>query len=188
MRDAEPANRAAIRSIASRHGPAVCRSKAMASVLAASSARVAVPGDAHDRSGLCRHDLVYLIGVIIDAALLRRRASLRRCAVGGVGRPGYRVRILLDLRRVDVGAGNAAREQAVAGPGTAPLSPAWSGGSVKGSSVPILCHVLTSVAGCHPRRTKRRPRPCRLRPVLCIRPALPLTRPDYSVVAREPAP
>lgn len=98
----------------------------------------------------CRHDLGQrLIGVGQSTQRSCGAApAVRRCGGNGVGHPGYRVRILLDLRRVDVGAGNAAREQAVA-PGQRRYRLRGQG-SVKGSpSVPILCHVLTSVAGCH---------------------------------------
>ncbi len=64
----------------------------------------------------CRHDLGQrLIGVGQSTQRSCGAApAVRRCGGNGVGHPGYRVRILLDLRRVDVGAGNAAREQAVA--------------------------------------------------------------------------
>lgn len=115
----------------------------------------------------CRHDLGQrFIGVGQPTQRSCGAApAVRRCSGNGVGHPGYRVRILLDLWRVDVGAGNAASEQAVAprqrryrlrGQG---ISQGFAFGANRVPCAHICCRVPS------PRLYRTRPRPCRLRPV-----------------------
>lgn len=136
----------------------------------------------------CRHDLGQrLIGVGQSTQRSCGAApAVRRCGGNGVGHPGYRVRILLDLRRVDVGAGNAAREQAVA-PGQRRYRLRGQGisqGFAFGAN-PVPCaHIRCRVPSPRPYRPDHDLVDCGRCP--CATTILPLTRPDYSVVARRP--
>lgn len=168
-------------------GPAVCRSRPWHRSWRLPGVHASRSWRAHDRSG-CRHDLGQrLIGVGQSTQRSCGAApAVRRCGGNGVGHPGYRVRILLDLRRVDVGAGNAAREQAVA-PGQRRYRLRGQGisqGFAFGAN-PVPCaHIRCRVPSPRPYRPDHDLVDCGRCP--CATTILPLTRPDYSVVARRP--